>query len=164
MPHGLSDVNGTLFFIAVDPCEPANRLWKSDGTEEGTVMISSIGTGPGFVTDVNGTLFFSDYTEPNGCELWQTDGTPEGTAMVKDIYPGSASSNPGYLTDVNGALLFTADDGLYGRELWIYVDWFCSEAIAGDLNNDCKVDFRDFCFMASNWLDCNRQPDYLCGM
>jgi len=162
-PHCLWDVNGTLFFPAFDPCEPADRLWKSDGTEEGTVMISSIGTGPGYVTDVNGTLFFSDYTEPNGGELWQTDGTPEGTAMVKDIYPGSDSSFPRELTDLNGLLLFSATDGLYGRELWIYVDWSCSEAIAGDVNNDCKVDFKDFCVMAMSWLQCNRQPDIMCA-
>jgi ELWxxDGT repeat protein len=164
MPHHLSDINGTLFFTAADPCAAANRLWKSDGTEEGTVMVSSIGTSPGPVTDVNGTLFFADFTVPNGSELWQTDGTPEGTVMVKDLDPGPAGSNPGDLTNLNSRLLFSANDGIYGNELWIYVDWFCSEAITGDLNNDCQVDFKDFCHLASSWLDCNRRPDYLCGL
>ncbi|HUT30500.1 MAG TPA: ELWxxDGT repeat protein [Sedimentisphaerales bacterium] len=164
MPQGLSDVNGTLFFGAFDPCGPAHRLWKSDGTEEGTVMVSPIGTGPGPVTDANGTPFFADYTVDTGQELWQTDGTPEGTLMVKDINPGTAGSMPRYLTNLKGSLLFSADDGTYGTELWLYDDWFCTEAIAGDANNDCKIDFKDFAIMAYNWLDCNRQPDYLCGL
>ncbi|HUS72864.1 MAG TPA: ELWxxDGT repeat protein, partial [Sedimentisphaerales bacterium] len=165
-PKNLTNVNGILFFTAIDPNDYAMRLWKSDGTEAGTVMVSSIGRDPGPVTDVNGTLFFADYTEPNGYELWQTDGTVERTVMVGDIYPGPwpASSNPTELTNINSALLFSATEGTHGRELWIYVNWLCSEPIEGDVNNDCQVDFRDFSLLASNWLSCNRKPDYLCGM
>jgi hypothetical protein len=85
--------------------------------------------------------------------------------MVKDIYPGSSpnDSSPDSLTNSNGLLLFSADDGVHGRELWIYVDWSCSEAIIGDLNNDCEIDFKDFCEFANNWLNCNRRPDIMCA-
>jgi hypothetical protein len=31
----------------------------------------------------------------------------------------------------------------------------CLGPVVGDLNNDCKVDFKDFAMMASNWLECN---------
>jgi len=35
----------------------------------------------------------------------------------------------------------------------------CQFALAGDLNNDCKVNFLDFAVMAFNWLtDCNSLP------
>jgi len=35
----------------------------------------------------------------------------------------------------------------------------CEYALAGDLNNDCKVDLNDFAIMASNWLiDCTTNP------
>ena len=35
----------------------------------------------------------------------------------------------------------------------------CEYAFAGDLNNDCKVDFCDFARMAENWfIDCNTNP------
>jgi hypothetical protein len=35
----------------------------------------------------------------------------------------------------------------------------CEYALAGDLNDDCKVDFYDFAEMASNWLiDCAAEP------
>lgn len=33
----------------------------------------------------------------------------------------------------------------------------CSEAIAGDVNGDCVVDFKDFAYMVSNWLEDNRE-------
>ncbi len=31
----------------------------------------------------------------------------------------------------------------------------CLEAIPGDLNKDCRLDFTDFSLMAANWLECN---------
>jgi hypothetical protein len=36
---------------------------------------------------------------------------------------------------------------------------YCGYLIAGDLNNDCRVDLHDFAVMAANWLiDCNQTP------
>jgi hypothetical protein len=35
----------------------------------------------------------------------------------------------------------------------------CEYVLAGDLNDDCKVDFSDFEVLAANWLiDCNLNP------
>lgn len=35
----------------------------------------------------------------------------------------------------------------------------CAYVVEGDLNSDCRVDFRDFALFAANWLvDCNSQP------
>ena len=35
----------------------------------------------------------------------------------------------------------------------------CDFVLAGDTNDDCKVDFRDFAVMAMNWLiDCDQTP------
>jgi len=31
----------------------------------------------------------------------------------------------------------------------------CTQSPAGDLNNDCKVDFEDFAIFADSWLECN---------
>ena len=75
---------------------------------------------PSELININGTLYFEDYTNDTGCELWQTDGTPGSAVIVKDLNPGSSGSNPDYLTDLNGRLLFSADDGTYGTELWIH--------------------------------------------
>ena len=125
--YNLTNVNGTLFFMANDGVH-GYELWKSDGTEAGTVMVKDInpgsgGSGPGDFTNVNGTLFFTADDGVHGYELWKSDGTEAGTVMVKDINPGSGDSDPSWyydydLTNVNGTLFFMANDGTHGNELW----------------------------------------------
>ena len=136
-PYSLINVNGTLFFAAYD-ANNGSELWKSDGTEVGTVMVggqpgfqSSIGSYPN-LTNVNGTLFYAGYSQSNDrdVELWKSDGTDAGTVLVKDIYPGyNAQYNffyegaPNNLINVNGTLFFSAKDfdfpgNGYNLELW----------------------------------------------
>jgi RNA polymerase sigma factor (sigma-70 family) len=117
-------IGNTLFFMASDGVNGV-QLWKSDGTEAGTVPVKRLDA-PGTVfrqypqalANVNGTLFFVADDGASGQELWKTDGTVAGTVLVKDICPGPGSSNPYYLTNVNGTLYFVADDGVHGHELW----------------------------------------------
>src|SRR5262249_34402988 len=99
-PTNLTDVNGTLFFMATDGS--GRELWKSDGTAAGTVLVKAFGSNayPGNFTNVNGELFFTA-SEGTGGELWESDGTAAGTHLVTVIRPGSVGSNPSYLTNVN---------------------------------------------------------------
>lgn len=64
-----TNVGGTLFFVANDGVNGA-ELWKSDGTESGTVMVKDIASSgssnPDYLTDVNGTLFFIANTDSYG--------------------------------------------------------------------------------------------------
>jgi ELWxxDGT repeat protein len=127
-PSVLTDVNGTLFFTANDGTH-GPELWKSDGTDAGTMLVKDIRPGavggiggyysPGATfTSINGTLFFAANDGSSGNELWKSDGTAAGTVLVKDIKPGSNSGNPTDLTNLNGSLFFAADNGATGRELW----------------------------------------------
>jgi RNA polymerase sigma factor (sigma-70 family) len=116
-------VGRTLFFVANDG-KHGDELWKSDGTEAGTVVVKHLAAGysvwtsmPRAMANVNGTLFFVANDGKHGIELWKSDGTEAGTVLVKDIHPGGNSS-PTFLTNVNGTLFFVADDGVHGRELW----------------------------------------------
>ena len=142
-PNELTDVNGTLFFSAEDESNDV-ELWKSDGTAAGTVRVKNInpasgdsfssGSFPSYLTNVNGTLFFTAGDGFTDIELWKSDGTEAGTVRVKDINPGSNSSEPIRLENVNGTLFFTADNGVTGRELWKSDGTEAGTVLVQDLN------------------------------
>jgi len=125
-PTSLASDSGILYFGA-DDCEHGGELWKSDGTELGTVLVKDIWLGekgawpyPSPTGNFNGTAFFPANDGVHETELWKSDGTSEGTVMVKDIktYKDFYGSNPLSLFNLNGLLYFAADDGTHGRELW----------------------------------------------
>jgi ELWxxDGT repeat protein len=119
-------VGSSVIFNASTPTT-GYELYKSDGTEAGTVLVKNIrpdtGTSPQSsnpvnLTNVNGVVFFVANDGVSGNELWKTDGTSAGTVLVKDIRAGGAGSLPQNLVNVNGTLYFTAIDSTRGRELW----------------------------------------------
>jgi ELWxxDGT repeat protein len=123
--------NGIFFFQAGDGVN-GRELWKSDGTEAGTVMIVDINPGkytsgilkgfpyesiPDQFAEMNGTVYFtaSDGGNAFDTELWKSDGTVAGTMKVKDV-PGT-DIRPKDPINLNGTLMFTAD--WYGHnQLW----------------------------------------------
>lgn len=125
-PQWLANLGGTLFFAAtgLDEASRVNReLWKSDGTEAGTVAVADIAplgdsSNPSWLAAMGGFVYFAASTPTIGEELWRSDGTVAGTTLVRDIAQGSASSSPQHLTPANGRLYFSAWDPLGGRELW----------------------------------------------
>src|SRR5438132_330606 len=77
-PDGLTDVNGTLFFVASDPTN-GRELWKSDGTAAGTVLVKDFDPGsggysPSLWTTVKGRVFLGANCPTNGLEHWKIDG------------------------------------------------------------------------------------------
>jgi ELWxxDGT repeat protein len=120
-PSDLTDVNGTLYFAGDDGSlddgshsnDSFNReLWKSDGTDSGTVMVKNINPGPSswprdFIA-FHGEVYFNAENVTNGTELWKTDGTVGNATLVKDIVPGSDSSWPGDFLVMNDTLFFGA--------------------------------------------------------
>ncbi len=117
-----SGLFNTLFFTAGSP-SAGFELWKTDGTESGTVQVKNINPGtsnsfPGNFREAGGKVFFTANNGTSGVEMWSTDGTEENTKMVKDINPGSQSSNPNSLCEVNGKLYFLAADGSGEARLW----------------------------------------------
>lgn len=135
-PSQLTAVDGRIFFRADDQIH-GDELWVSNGTPEGTQIVSDLrvepeinfGSNPIPLAGLNDDLLFFADEGFNGQVLWKTDGTSEGTVVVKDIWPsidydyefqvnendGTAS---GLVAVVGGKIFFPADDGTHGTELW----------------------------------------------
>jgi ELWxxDGT repeat protein len=121
-PHA-ADVDGTLFFTGLD-IDGGYELWKSDGTEAGTVRVKDVLPGstssnPEQLTNVNGTLFFVATDVSGNKDLWKSDGTSAGTVMLRDnitdVEPLEGFDNE--LTNVNGTLFFAVLHAIYTQEL-----------------------------------------------
>jgi ELWxxDGT repeat protein len=72
-------------------------------------------SGPAFLANMNGTLFFNVDDGIHGHELWESNGTSTGTHIVADINPGPASSGSSDLVNMDGTLFFTAYVSTAGR-------------------------------------------------
>ncbi|MBO9703331.1 MAG: IPT/TIG domain-containing protein [Sporocytophaga sp.] len=120
--YGILAFNNQLFFSAQDAIPHGNELWKSDGTNAGTVLVKEINTNygsyPDNIIEYKGEIYFTAEDDVHGEELWKSDGTPGGTVLVKDIRPGSSDSYSGSYKVANGLLFFIAYDGVHGGELW----------------------------------------------
>lgn len=107
------------YFFAGTTEESGTEIWKSDGTEAGTVMVKEIneyaGSNPTNFTQVGEKIFFLATTRSLGPELWVADAT--GTRLVKTINPTGYSSIQS-LTPHGDELFFTANNGVNGIELW----------------------------------------------
>jgi ELWxxDGT repeat protein len=127
----LTDVNGTLFFVA-EGTENGNsagrELWKSNGETDGTVLVKDIFTGtqtgpyggeyplgsrPRNLTSFDGKLFFIAESESYS-GMWSSDGTAAGT--IPFVAPDLAGA--GDLRLINGTLFFVGGNDTYGGELW----------------------------------------------
>ncbi len=116
-PGGFSVINEVVYFTADDGIHGV-ELWKTDGTESGTVMIKDINIGPNgshasIISAMGSTIFLAADDGIHGRELWKTDGTSAGTMMVKDIRSGS---DGGATYAAGGAvagnhLFFSGNDG-----------------------------------------------------
>src|SRR4051794_33225168 len=86
---------GRLFFAASDGAH-GTELWKTDGTDGGTVMVRDIRPGRGtgvdssYLAHLGGKVVFAARDGIHGREPWTTDGTEGGTVMVRDVNQGGA--------------------------------------------------------------------------
>jgi trimeric autotransporter adhesin len=119
-PSYFINAGDALYFGAYDDAN-GRELWKTDGTEAGTVLVADIvpgsyGSFASPLAALNGTVYIHA-TDGTGYELWKAD--TGGVSKVKDISDGAIGSQPGYLTVYHGKLYFTAFNETSGRELWV---------------------------------------------
>ncbi|MFY0579466.1 ELWxxDGT repeat protein [Cystobacter fuscus] len=106
-PESLVEFGGQLYF-AVNLEDGRGALWKSDGTEAGTVAVREFPATSqvGSLTALPSLLFFQAADAEHGFELWVSDGTSEGTRLLKDVTPGVEGSSLSHLTALDSRLVF----------------------------------------------------------
>lgn len=146
-PKNFITVSGTMYFITVvnGSSSYLHRLWKSDGTPAGTVVVkdSIINTNVLDVMnlfDVNGTLFYTlakngSATSNTKTEIWKSDGTTAGTVKIDSVIcvTGGAPLN---WTVAGNKLFFSkgSNTNAYDRELWVCDGTPGSTQLVVDLN------------------------------
>ena len=114
-------VGDEAYFVAEG--QRPGELWRSNGTTEGTVLVTDrLATEREdpitHMTAVGDELYFSGEHRETGAELWRTDGTAEGTALVVDLMPGEANSYPRNIVALDDLVLFWAKGAGRSCGLW----------------------------------------------
>lgn len=151
-PESMYVMNGELFFTAT-VSGLGIELYKTDGTDAGTVLIKDIRTGSSngmdsatndreVFVEYNGELYFRGSTD-SSIELWKTDGTEAGTVSVKN-FEDTEIGAPSYISrgrrqilgvEYNGLLYFYVNRNGAG-ELWRTDGTTANtEIVRDDLNN-----------------------------
>ncbi|MDP1995089.1 MAG: T9SS type A sorting domain-containing protein, partial [Ignavibacteria bacterium] len=110
----ITGANNDNFFMSRVKSMPAPiyigyDYWKSDGTADGTVAVSTdAGTGTSFVV-LNNKM----YNTSGATGLWETDGTDAGTKNIITGYTGIPFV-------FNNTVFFSKTEQTTGIELWYY--------------------------------------------
>lgn len=103
-------LDNQLFFTLQDSSTGLYHIWRSDGTESGTIVLAQAYELGGLRAFGN-SIYFTGVDADHGRELWQTNGTVAGTHLVADINPGPADSNVFDFQVIGTQLVMQADAG-----------------------------------------------------
>lgn len=104
-PNRLRNVAGTMFFDTEDYSGFQNRLWKTDGTPEGTAPIKDFGSdNVADMAERNGLLYLG-VNHSESASIYKSNGTAGGTQPVVS-FPGDHIFI-GDVANINGTLYFT---------------------------------------------------------
>ncbi len=120
-PDYLGSGANLLMFAASDSTPTNRKLWVSDGSETGTVLLGAFGPGINSVMTVEfgGSLLFSAAHGSLGPELWKTDGTLAGTVLITGNDPGPFASIPSNPIVAGDKAFFRVSGTDIGHELGV---------------------------------------------
>jgi len=124
-PGGLTCFGGVTYFNANDGVHGI-ELWKTDGTESGTVLVKDIVEGTGNSNaraffEIDGTIYFTTGSSPSDAQLWKTDGTGNGTQMAVDFTQVDGLLGWNGFAKFGDLIYFQGRTADEGTELW-YTD------------------------------------------
>lgn len=149
-PKYFTEYNGVLIFQGKDA--DGVELWKTDGTQAGTIKIKDINTNgssnPRNFFVFNNELYFiaSDNNTSSG-GLWKTDGTEVGTSLVSNqVVPQGAFAIS------NNLLFFVGDNTSNGKELWATDGTTSGTYLVKDINTSSSLAFNSQLIAYNNFV------------
>lgn len=147
-----SDPNAwaTLAATATDdgyPTSPLTYVWEVAGGQDANVVFSPS------VNVLNPTVRFNVLVAPNGS--FTINGTT--TNYTDGYYHFRVQASDGARSSAWVYLIVRAYDSPAANPT-VYCDaikWIGFTAMTGDLNSDCKVDYKDLVSLVNQWLTCN---------
>ena len=120
IPKNLTAVGETLYFTAATAAH-GRELWRSTGTEAGTVMVQDFYPGAGsslvnYLCPAGNSLLFSALRPDDGLELRVYNIGDPNIRTYANI--GQPCSFPKSFTPMGNRVYFSAADFVYGEELW----------------------------------------------
>ncbi len=108
---GLGPLGPITLFAANDGVNGC-ALWKSDGSDAGTMKVKTILPIAGAVATLYNALYFTADDGVHGPQLWRSDGSEGGTYRVASVKPDVD------LVSLAGAIYFFVDGGARNWQLW----------------------------------------------
>lgn len=124
-PRGHAVLGGVAYFFATAPGPTGMGLWRSDGTEAGTALVTPVqlaGPAPTLAV-LGGALYFPQValgsaTEPVKYQLWRSDGTAAGTTLVAAVPSPTANASLASAVTAGDQLFFHVQTAEHGDEVW----------------------------------------------
>ncbi|SFU52310.1 Por secretion system C-terminal sorting domain-containing protein [Pustulibacterium marinum] len=117
--YGMTTV-GNEFFMTIKTGENTLQIWKSDGTDSGTILVKdniSLWSTPSFQGSVNNSFIFTiQVPSTNNVKVWRSDGTDIGTFPLTGEMDGNGSMSTNELSQYihyNNKLYFITRSFLY---------------------------------------------------
>lgn len=137
MPSAITCFGDVAYFQANDGVHGA-ELWRTDGTESGTVLVKDIVDGPvgcslSKFMELDGTVYFLVYTD--GVDrLWRTDGTASGTQLALDFADVDGLMSWREFAKAGDRIYFIGQSAVEGRELWSTDGTAAGTHLVADIN------------------------------
>ncbi len=110
-PGELMSFGNAFLFTAAD------GVYRSDGTEAGTVRLKASGSWPYSLVNADGTAFFL-IDAGSKVQLWKSNGTAAGTTLVKEVGAASSQFAPSRLVALGKIVFLPGYEAAHGIELW----------------------------------------------
>ncbi len=127
--YALTDFKNELYMFVVAPSQPGFTLWKTDGTQAGTVLVKRFAdiklSSSNFelikVVATGTNVFYFSVATDTGYQVWKSDGTTEGTTLP--VITGNTTSTlrgvANFYLFEDDTLVFTGVSGQSGEELYV---------------------------------------------